>query len=268
MVWRAVLILVLGPVVLAGGPALAAERTEATPANLAAHIEIRMPERADAPVPAIVMLSGCGGVRQVQSDYAEIANAQGWAAVIVDSFSARGIGRVGARSFVCTGLRLRGQTRARDVFAALEQLRADERLDANRLALIGWSHGGWTALDALALVESGEAPEDALAGVRGAFLHYPYCGALSKADSNPIGNAIPVTLIIAGRDWVVSPEECRRLVEARRAEGSVITAVEEPDLTHAFDAEDQPWDPRMEFDAEGAARAHDRFRAFLVSLAG
>ncbi len=265
---RAVPIAGLGAVILTAALALITARAEATPANLSDHIDIRMPETADGPVPAVVMLSGCGGVRQVQSDYAEIANAQGWAAVIVDSHGARGIGRFGARAFVCTALRMRGAARAGDVFATLERLRDDERVDANRLAVIGWSHGGWTALDALALADAGEAPEDALDGLRGAFLLYPYCGTLTRADRNPIGADIPVTIVIAGRDRVVSPGECRRLVEARRAEGSLITPIEEAELTHAFDAEDQPWDPRMRFDRDGAERTFERFAVFLSGLEG
>ena len=268
MIKRARLVLALGLVIAAGAVALKPGRSDATPVHLADHIDIRMPEAAEGPVPAVIMLSGCGGVRQVQSDYADIANTQGWAAAIVDSHGARGIGRFGARSQVCTALRMRGQVRAGDVFATVEILRSDARINAENLALAGWSHGGWTVLDALALVEVGDADADALDGVRGAFLLYPYCGTLTKADRNPIGTGLPVRILIAGRDRVVSAGECRRLVADRGGEGSPITAIEEPELTHAFDAADQPWDPRMRFDAEGTARAHDHFAAFLSGLEG
>lgn len=252
---------------LAAIAALSACSSAAAP-DLNDHIDIAFPEAVAGPVPAVIMLSGCGGVRQVQADYAAVANEAGWAAVVVDSFSARGIGRLEARATVCTALRMRGDARAADIFAVLDLLRADDRIDADRLALIGWSHGGWAILDAMAIAEAGQAPEGALAGVRGAFAVYPYCGFLSSADTSPLGDDIPLTVLIAGRDRVVSGQECRDMAEARRAEGAQITVIEEPELTHAFDAEDQPYDPRMRYDAEGTARNHARFAAFLNGLEG
>lgn len=247
--------------------ALASASNAATP-DLNGHVTISWPEAVEGPAPAIVLLSGCGGVRQVQTDYSAVANEAGWAAVVVDSFAARGIGRLAARTTVCTALRMPGEERAHDIFAALDMLRADERIEADRLALIGWSHGGWAILDAMAIAQAGEAPNGALAGVRGAFVIYPYCGFLSVADTHPLGDDIALTVLNVGRDRVVNAQACRDMVAARQAEGTPITVIEEPELTHAFDAQDQPWDPRMRFDVEGTARTHERFRAFLDSLKG
>ena len=233
------------------------------PEDLAAHITIALPPGADGPVPALVMFSGCGGVRQTQADYAQTANAEGWAAVTVDSHGARGIGALGARLGVCTALRLRGAVRAADVFESLELVRADPRLDSERLALVGWSHGGWTILDAMALSEAGDAP--GLDGVEAALLIYPYCGFLTRADTAPIGAEFPVTMVLAGRDRVVSAQACRTLADARGAEGAAIQVIEEPDLTHAFDAPDQPADPRMRYDAAGAERTRARLAQILAA---
>jgi dienelactone hydrolase len=256
---RAVLILIA--ILALAAPALM-RKPAAHAAPLSEHVTIRLPAGANGPVPAVLMFAGCGGVRQVQDDYAETALEAGWAAVIVDSHAARGIGRLGARLTVCTALRLRGAERAADVFEALEIVRADARLDPSRTVLTGWSHGGWTILDALVMAEAGDAP--ALSGVQAAFLLYPYCGLLTIADDAPIGG-VPVTMILAGRDRVVSAAACRDLAEERRAEGAEITIIEEPALTHAFDAPDQPADPRMRYDADGAQRARARFAAVLES---
>ncbi|MGJ3231862.1 MAG: dienelactone hydrolase family protein [Oceanicaulis sp.] len=243
------------------GPAAALDRLEG-------HMDVRLPAGAQGPVPAVVMLSGCGGVRPFLDDYTETAHEAGWAAVIVDSHAARGIGRLGARLGVCTGLRMRGQDRAADVFDALERLRADSRIDADRMALIGWSHGGWTILDAMAVAEAGEAPGAApLAGVATAFLVYPYCGAIIEADTAPIGDPFPVTLLLVGKDRIADPDDCRRLAERRTAEGSRIDILFEPDLTHAFDDLEQPWDPRMEPSEAGAARTRARFADILRAAA-
>ncbi|MGX6646503.1 dienelactone hydrolase family protein [Maricaulaceae bacterium MS644] len=232
--------------------------------RLADHVEIRLPEDAAGPVPAALLFSGCGGVQPVQTDYAETALEQGWAAVIVDSHAARGIGRLAARSLVCTGLRLRGQDRAADVFEALQIVRADPRLDANRTVLAGWSHGGWTVLDAMAQVEADAETEDQpFAGVAAALLIYPYCGMIIQADTSPIGDPFPVTLLLVGKDRIANPEDCRRLAGRREAEGTEIDIVFEPELTHAFDAAEQPWDPRMDYDADGAQRARALFSEIL-----
>jgi dienelactone hydrolase len=247
--------------------------------RLADHVEIRLPEDAAGPLPAALLFSGCGGVQPVQSDYAEAALDQGWAAVIVDSHAARGIGRLAARSLVCTGIRLRGQDRAADVFEALEIVRADPRLDGDRTVLTGWSHGGWTVLDAMAeaeteaavdaKAEAGEAPQGRpFAGVAAALLIYPYCGAIIEADTSPIGDPFPLTLLLVGKDRIASPRDCRRLAERRVAEGSEIDIAFEPELTHAFDAAEQPWDPRMEYDADGAARARALFSQILEAAKG
>lgn len=259
---RLVLILIAvlalaAPMLVPGPPARADD--------LADHVSVQMPGSAEGPVPAVLLLAGCGGVRQLQHDYADVANEAGWAAVIVESFEARGIGRLGARLTVCTALRLRGAERAGDIFTALDIVRDDPRLDPDRLALAGWSHGGWTILDAMAMAEAGEAP--ALTGVQEAFLVYPYCGFLTRAGSRPIGD-IPVTMTVVGRDRVVSEAACRRLADARRAEGARIDWVYEPELTHAFDAPDQAADPRMRYDADGTARSHDRFAEALAAAEG
>ena len=232
--------------------------------DITAHSTLRLPDGAEGPVPAVVFLSGCGGVRDVQDVYAREAHAEGWAVLVVDSHAARGIGPTGSRLLVCTGLSMRGQERAADVFAALELLRADPRIDASRLALTGWSHGGWTVLDAMASAqadEQGEAPFD---GVRGAFLIYPYCGPVIRARRDPIGAPFPVESVLAGRDSIADHRACERLFERQRASGAVIRpSVLLSEATHAFDAQDQPWDPRMRYDADQAAEAHALFRRFL-----
>jgi len=257
----------LASVLTAGLAALALSACVQAQADISAHSTLRLPEGADGPVPAVILLSGCGGVRDVQDVYAREANGEGWAALIVDSHSARGIGPAGSRLLVCTGLSMRGQDRAADVFAALELLRADPRIDAQRLALTGWSHGGWTVLDAMASAEAGEQGSAPFEGVRGAFLLYPYCGAIIRARRDPVGAPFPVESILAGRDAVADHRACERLFERQRASGALIRpAVLLGEATHAFDAEDQPWDPRMRYDADQAAEAHARFRRFLRAL--
>ena len=97
-----------------------------------------------AAAPAALLLHGCGGPYDANGrltrrlrDYAALLNAQGYHALVLDSFSPRG------ESELCTqrsGTRRVTQVQRRlDVLAALQWLaqRADVRAD--RIGLIGWS---------------------------------------------------------------------------------------------------------------------------------
>lgn len=239
-------------------------------ALIAPHTTIRLPANAEGPVPAAILLHGCGGLRQVQPDYAADLLAAGYGVIIVDSNSARRIGRFGAMSQVCTAMRLWGQERAADVEAALEIARSDARIDAERLALIGWSHGGWTVLEALDYAGENRMPPaipdaDArpLAGVRSAILVYPYCGFPVRADGRGFPADIAIHALLAGGDLVAPPGDCRRLFDRAQAAGTPVDHVTWPGLTHAFDEPNQPPDPRMEYDAAAAARARARIVEIL-----
>ncbi len=261
----------LGPIlpVLAAGLALAGCQARSHDLAhwreaLAPHITVMMPENAEGPVPAVLMFSGCGGVISVQSEYGAAANANGIAAVIVDSHGARGIGSIGARLFTCTALRMRGDERARDVIAALAHVRTLDGIDPDRLALTGWSHGGWTLLDTLSLIHDGTPPrgldalpENALGGVRAVIPIYPYCGFIIRARGHDIGNRIPVDALLAEDDVIADPRACERLFERQNEAGARIDWTLFEGQTHAFDAPDQPYDPRVRYDSEAAERAHE-----------
>lgn len=237
---------------------------------LAPHVEIRLPDGAEGPVPAALMFHGCGGVRQVQADYADALNEAGFAAIIVDSNGARGIGRIGAMTQVCGGFRLWGQERAADVFAAVELARADPGIDGERLTLIGWSHGGWTILDALGF-EAQEAAIPALdnrtaslPGVERAIIFYPWCGWPSRTDREGLDTDRPLSIILAGNDLVARKTPCRELAATAMAEDQPVDIETWDGLTHAFDEPNAPaFDPRMRYDAEAAERARERVIAAM-----
>src|SRR5690606_36094766 len=67
---------------------------------------------------------------------------QGYVVFVVDNRSASGKGRVSA----CTAWRRLGQTELQDLADALDWLLAQEFVDPTRVALWGWSYGGYQTL--------------------------------------------------------------------------------------------------------------------------
>jgi dienelactone hydrolase len=241
--------------------------TEQT-ALLREHVEIRLPEAASGPVPAAILLHGCGGLRDVQEDYASALLTAGYGVVLVDSNSARGIGRFGAMTQVCTAQRLWGQERAADIPAAIAIASESPGIDADRLALIGWSHGGWTVLEALDFAGEDRTspvlspqPSTPLPGVRTAIAIYPYCGFPVRADGRGFASDIPLHALLGGRDVVAPARDCERLFARAAEAGRPVNHELWSNVTHAFDEPNGPPDPRMEYDADAAQRA----RASVIS---
>lgn len=182
-------------------------------------------------------------------------------AVIVDSFAPRGITRAAALSTVCSGLRLRGRERAGDLYASLHWARRNRMVDASRMAAAGWSHGGWTVMDALSAGQdrarssglSGLDP-DPLAGLDKVFLVYPWAGVGSMTVSNGWDRPVDVVMLVAGRDSVSGQRLPMLAAERARESGARVRTVLFPTATHAFD-DDAANDPRFRFEPELARAA-------------
>ena len=220
-------------------------------ARLAPYLEVVRPA-GPGPFPVVVQMHGCGGVQPMQRRYAQAARAAGVAAVIVDSLTPRGIGRLEANLTVCTGLRLRGAERAGDLLAALVWLEREPWADRRRLAAAGWSHGGWSVMDALAAPGAADARLSALGLV---FLVYPYAGPVTRSLRHGWGAHRPrVRGCLAGRDAVVGRRAPRRAMDRLRADGLDVEVLELAEATHCFDDECAS-DPRTRYRPDLAAAA-------------
>ena len=248
---------------------VSASPVQAHAARLLPAAQILKPQ-GPGPFPVVLQMHGCGGCKPFQRTYAESLAEAGVAAVVIDSFAPRGISTVQAYATVCTGLRLWGAQRAADLFALYAWVRAQPWADPSRILAAGWSHGGWTVMDALALPRDRLAAATGLAdlaaepleGLAGAFLVYPYCGAASLTARHGWRFTPKTTAIVAGRDSVVGARRPLAVLEGIQSRGAEMDVRLFPEATHAFD-EPGAKDVRMSFSPERAAQT----RALLIELA-
>lgn len=229
------------------------------------------------PFPTVLLFHGCGGLvgaqgpKQIMNRYAEAANEAGYAAIIVDSFTPRGIGFEAAVSQVCTGLRLRGARRAGDVVAALMYAEQQPFAAPGQFVLAGWSHGGWSVMEAMTvdLEKSWPAglrrpPADLYDEVNGVYLTYPFCGFPSKTRKRGWARPIPTQIVEAGRDTVAKAGPCHEAFDRMAETGVPFTIKPFGTMTHAFDEEDQTPESAFVYDAGATEKALELFRQFLT----
>jgi dienelactone hydrolase len=252
-------------------PTADAETFEARIAALAPHMRVVRPEGA-GPFPVVLQFHGCGGVKSLQERYANAAREAGWAAVIVDSHAHRGIGRLSAYSTVCTGTRLWGRERAGDLYAALEWARRQGWANGERLAVAGWSHGGWAILDALSMTRASAEratrleglPEEPLTGLDSVFLVYPYCSVGCLAALHGWRVRPRTQAIVGGRDSVVGCATPLRTLRRLKNDGAPIDIAVFPNATHAFD-EAEARDFRVRYDPQLTQEAVGLYQRLLQS---
>ena len=189
----------------------------------------------EGPFPVVVQMHACGGLHAMQKRYAEAAVKAGTAVVILDSFTPRGIGQGEALLTVCSGLRLRGGERADDLRMALDWLVEQPWADPDRIAAAGWSHGGWSIMEALAADDG----HPGVAALKLAMLVYPYAGPLARTAKHGWGRNRPAVLAcLAGRDLVVGRLAPRRAISRLQSDGLSVELLEFEDAGHCFDEEE------------------------------
>lgn len=103
-------------------------------------MEIRFPP-GTARFPAVLLIPGCAGAGSNVHRWAEELNGIGVVAAILDSLTGRGIVET------CTDQgRLDSVALVYDTFRALEYASKDARIDPSRIAVMGFSKGGFAAL--------------------------------------------------------------------------------------------------------------------------
>lgn len=238
---------------------------------LAPHLTVSRPE-GEGPFPVLFMLHGCGGPRPFLEEMTEVAVAAGAVVVNINSYGHRRIGQMRAYATVCTGAQLHGRERAGDLYAAMAWARRQPWADSARLAAIGWSHGGWTILDALSLRSGPEMARatgleglarEPLEGLVAAMVVYPYTGIGSLVGRRAWRISPRVIAIVAEHDYIVG--DARRALERQRARGAPLEIVIFENATHAFE-DAHAADLRVRYNGAATKREHDMLRALIAGL--
>jgi len=187
--------------------------------------------------PAVVLMHGRGGVysprakgnyssvtmNQQIRDWAQLWSAQGYWALVVDSFGPRGVpGGFSAAADRSRPTTLNDVTvRPLDAYGALRYLRSSPRVRGDRIGIEGWSDGGSAVLATMSaqILPASEAGK----GFRAALAFYPACGLQGriKMPYVPYG---PVRIFMralrqlparssqqrARRQGAISPSRCSR----------------------------------------------------------
>ena len=189
------------------------------------------------PFPAVIGLHGCSGLVGRDGrpfgtfrDWGERLSGLGYVLLYPDSFGGRSVAEV------CTARERSIQSareRVQDAYAALRWLRAQPFVAGEAVALIGWSHGGSTALAALGSAHR-ERPADAgFRDFRAAIAFYPGCGARRLQEG--WRTSIPLLILMGESDNWTPLAPCRTLAEAARGRGEPVEIVTYPGASHSFD---------------------------------
>src|SRR3984893_12885146 len=167
---------------------------EATAGAVTVKANLGFPAQAGDRYPAIIVVHTLGGYRDANEGYvaAELRKA-GFATLTYDSFTARGT--TGAAMSGCPGYLLAGVA---DAYAALRLLASEPSIDADRIAILGFSFGAEVAhLTAFESLRSALYPGQARFAAHVAF--YPALNFGVVADRGAYTGS-PVLMLLGGRD--------------------------------------------------------------------
>jgi dienelactone hydrolase len=210
------------------------------------------------PFPGVVLLHGCGGIRPHFVQWAGAIRDMGYVALLVDSFRPRGISAMCASSQTMASMTT---DRAADAYGALRHLKALPFVDGDRVALMGWSHGGSTTLEAMASWRYRSSPDQ----FRAAIAFYPYC---RDALNEPF--RVPLLVLIGGSDDWTPAKKCEdmqarlRLMNPDAAQSLRVQVYQ--GAHHDFDdvAAKHCCGHTLRYNRDAAKDAEDQVRRFLA----
>jgi dienelactone hydrolase len=180
--------------------------------------------------PAVILAHGVGGV-SAEREYAWAKRLKSWgiAAVVIDSFTGRGIKPpiyAGTPGFTHVAAHIV------DAYLALQLISTHPKVDGTRVAVMGFSRGGELAVNAVferfRVGAIGAAPHRFAAYIP----FYPYCNF--RHVSKSLATA-PMLMLLAGADEQNEAAPCERLGAWLKDRGIPIRVVTYAGAHHGFD---------------------------------
>jgi dienelactone hydrolase len=199
------------------------------------------------PFPAVIYMGTCASTNSGEEHFVQTALrdrllSKGFALLIVDPYWPRQ-----EWQGVCDKAKAGGDydaRGARDIYAAMDVLRAIPEIDANRIFVQGYSLGASAALSAID-VHNAPAHKTKLAG---AIAFSPYC----RQDAAP---SVPALILVGDNDLWTSAAHCRTLEHTPNVKVVVYAGV-----GHGFV---MPFGHQAQYDHNAARDALDRAEAFV-----
>jgi dienelactone hydrolase len=211
--------------------------------------ELRMPV-APGRLPAVVLVHGETGVSPNVRQWADTINGLGLGVMILDSFNGRGITETSTDPS-----RLAHAAMLVDAYRALAALAAHPRVDGRRIAVMGFSKGGWAALYAsVRRFQRLHGPKGLEFAASLAF--YPPCTTTYREDEQ-VG-AAPIRVVHGTADDWHPVEPCREYVGRLRKAGADAALVELAGARHFFDLQDLAPSLRLPGVQRSACRLEER----------
>jgi dienelactone hydrolase len=191
--------------------------------NSSAPLQLYLPP-GNGPFPAVLVMHSCSGITDNTRTWAGRLVGWGYAAVIVDSFGPRN------QRSVCDNVdSIPTDVRGLDAHNAATYLRTLPNIQADRIGIVGFSHGGgatlWAGIDERIPVGRGGRPFQA------AVAYYPWCAA--GASVLPYATDV---LILIGKDDTWTPaDRCLKSVAARANQARPMAIKVYPGAVHSFD---------------------------------
>jgi dienelactone hydrolase len=186
--------------------------------------ELRLPTQGKDKLPAVVLLHGALGVVGFVDDWARELNGMGIATFMPDSVTGRGVdnitkvGRLAALD---------------DAYRSLDLLAKHPRIDASRIAVMGFSSGAHVALaSAMTRFQRTYATEGG-PGFAAYLAFYPVCHYAYRGREDVVGK--PIRIFHGTADNLAPVETCRAYVAQLAKSGKDVKIHEYAGAGHVFD---------------------------------